>query len=77
MAEADINGDGEIDFAEFQDMMKKLVSGVIKKKESMPLGGVKGNDKKPKIINKNELEKVNPFEKIEVIQGKKPNLIKP
>ena len=27
MEEGDANGDGEIDFEEFQDMMKKLVGG--------------------------------------------------
>ena len=36
LAEVDINGDGEIDFEEFQEMMKKLVGGVLKKQSSSP-----------------------------------------
>lgn len=56
MAEGDENGDGEIDFEEFKNMMKKLLS---KPQDQQ--------DKKNELVVREEnLENANPFRKIRV-----------
>ena len=56
MAEGDENGDGEIDFEEFKNMMKKLLA---RPQDS--------NDKRSELVVREEnLEKANPFRKIRV-----------
>ena len=68
MEEGDANGDGEIDFDEFQDMMKKLVGGPNKNKqhENEDYGELSNrlknkNKNKGKFIKAEELDKANPF----------------